>query len=237
MMTFKRAHAIRPFLVLSAICVVSSGTFAQTNLIINGSFELPILTPGSDFLTAPVGGAVIPGWSVVGASGQNVAVIEALYNLPDAAGINFAAADGVQWIDMAGVGINSTEGVLQSVPLPADTYNLSFSVGNVVAAAAGLGTQSTINLRINGVLAQSFTNTGAGGGAVNWQRFSYTFAGSGSTSIEFRSGDGVSDNLNGLDNVVLVAVPEPSSTITLLLGLTFGALCLRRTSQRSRGEA
>ena len=152
---------------------------------------------------------------------QNVAIIEALYNLPDAAGINFAAADGVQWIDMAGAGINSTEGVLQSVSLPAGTYSLSFSIGNVVAAAAGLGTTSKANLLINGIFAQSFINGGSIAGAVSWQQFAYTFSAGGVTTIEFRNGDGPSDNLNGFDNVVLSAVPEPATAVSLILGLFF----------------
>ena len=208
-------------LLIGVACLASSSAFAAPNLLSNGSFESPVLPPGSDFLVAPVGGSVIPGWSVVGAAGQNVAIIEALYNLPDAAGINFTAADGVQWIDMAGAGINSTEGVLQSVSLPAGTYSLSFSIGNVVAAAAGLGTTSKANLLINGIFAQSFINGGSIAGAVSWQQFAYTFSAGGVTTIEFRNGDGPSDNLNGFDNVVLSAVPEPATAVSLILGLFF----------------
>jgi len=166
---------VRDVLVLSAL-FTATGVFAGPNLLSNGSFELPVLTPGTDYLVAPVGGSAIPGWAVVGAPGKNVAVIEALYNLPDAAGINFAAADGVQWIDMAGAGANATEGVLQSVSLVPGAYTLTFQIGNVVAAAAGLGTQSKTDLWINGSFIQSFTNSASGGGAVNWQAFSYTLA-------------------------------------------------------------
>ena len=97
---------VRDALALVALST-TTGAFAGQNLLLNGSFELPVLTSGSDFLVAPVGSSVIPNWAVVGAPGKNVAIIEALYNLPDAAGINFAAADGVQWIDMAGAGANA----------------------------------------------------------------------------------------------------------------------------------
>ncbi len=196
---------------------------AQANLITNGSFETPTLTPGSDYVIATVGGSTIPGWSVVGPTGLHVAIVEALYDLPDSAGINFAAADGVQWIDLAGAGANTYEGLLQSFSLTPDTYSLSFYIGNVVDPASGLGTQSAVDLLINGIQVQSFANSGSGGTGINWQKFTYEFSGSGLTTIEFRNLDGATDNLNGLDNVVLAAVQQPTtavpepSTIALLI--------------------
>jgi hypothetical protein len=172
----------------AALLVSSVATMAATNLVTNGSFESPTLTPGSDYLIASVGSGTITSWAVVGSPGQNVAMIEALYNLPDAAGINFAAADGVQWIDMTGAGSNSTEALQQSVTLAPGIYTLSFYVGNVVAAAAGLGTQSTVDLWLNSSFVQSFTNSGSGGAGINWQQFSHSFNAGGLTSIEFRNG-------------------------------------------------
>ena len=212
----------------AALLASSVATLAATNLVANGSFESPILTPGSDYLVASVGSSTITGWAVVGSPGQNVAMIEALYNLPDAAGINFAAADGVQWIDMTGAGSNSTEGLQQSVTLAPGSYTLSFYVGNVVAAAAGLGTQSTIDLWLNSSFVQSFTNSGSGGTGINWQQFSYAFIASGLTSIEFRNADGANDNFNGLDHVFLTAVPEPSMLAMSISGLLFLGVWLRR---------
>lgn len=231
----KRAK-VHAFLTIAA-CLVSSSAFAAPNLISNGSFESPALPPGSDFLVVPVGSPTIPGWSIVGGPGESLAVVEELYNLPDGAGIDFAAADGAQWIDLSGPGVNANDGVLQSVSLNAGSYILSFSVGNVIAPAAFLGTQSRADLWINGTFAQSFTNPGSGGGAINWQPFSYTFGANGSTSIEFRNGDGFGDNFNGLDNVVLSAVPEPSSAAILLLGIVVAGYVVRVRSARLRATA
>ena len=225
-------------LTAAAFCtfLFSSPAISATNLISNGSFELPVLVPGSDYLVAPVGSAVIPSWSVVGPAGKNVAIIEALYNLPDAAGINFAAADGVQWIDMAGAGANTFEGVEQIVHLVSGSYDLSFSVGNVIAPANALGSQSTIDLWINGTKLQSYTNSASGGTGINWQGFSHTFVGIGSTTIQFRNADGTNDNLNGLDNVFLSAVPEASITTMLILGIAILGLGTRVRARRIHGR-
>ncbi len=219
--------ALRSGMASAALLLACAGSVAATNLVANGSFESPVLSPGSDFLVVFVGGSNITDWSVVGPAGKNVAIIEELYDLPDGAGINFAAADGVQWIDMTGGGSNSTEGVQQSVTLAPGAYTLSFYVGNV-NEGANLGTQSTVDLWLNGSFIQSFTNSGPSGGAVNWQQFSHTFSGSGLTSIEFRNADAASDHLNGLDGVFLAAVPEPSTVAMSISGLLLLGACLRR---------
>jgi len=128
----------------AALLLFGLATSAQANLITNGSFESPILVSGSDYITVSVGSSTIPGWTVVGLPSQNVAVVEALYDLPDAAGINFAASDGVQWIDMTGAGSNGYEGLMQTVATAPGTYHLAFDVGNVIAPTFGLGTQTLI---------------------------------------------------------------------------------------------
>jgi len=163
--------------------------------------------------------------------GKNVALIEATYSLPDAAGINFAAADGVQWIDLTGGGSNAYEGVKQTVVLSPGSYDVSFFVGNVVQPGGPLGVTSAVDLWINGVNVQTFTNTGAGGGGINWTRYSYSFSASGSTSIALMNADGPGDHLNGLDHVMLTAVPEPTSALLLLAGL------LAVTAQMRGGRA
>jgi hypothetical protein len=120
---------------------------------------------------------------------------------------------------LTGGGSNAYEGVKQTVSLSPGTYDVSFFVGNVVQPGGALGTASTVDLWINGVNVQTSTNSSAGGGAINWTRYSYSFSASGSTSIALMNADGPGDHLNGLDHVTLQAVPEPTSALLLLAGL------------------
>lgn len=112
--------------------------------------------------------------------------------------------------------------------MTAGTYTLSFYVGNVIAPAGNLGTQSTVDLWLNSTFVQSFTNTGSGGAGINWQQFSHTFGASGLTSIEFRNADVSGDHLNGLDGVFLTTVPEPSSVAMSISGLLLLGVWRRR---------
>jgi len=217
--------------VSMGMLTLSSAALASANLLSNGSFESPVLTPGTNYAIETVGAVTLPAWSIVGPVGKNVALIEATYSLPDAAGINFAAADGVQWIDLTGGGSNAYEGVKQTVVLSPGSYDVSFFVGNVVQPGGPLGVTSAVDLWINGVNIQTFTNPGAGGGGINWTRYSYSFNASGATSIALMNADGPGDHLNGLDHVTLQAVPEPTSALLLLAGL------LAVTAQMRGGRA
>jgi hypothetical protein len=64
---------------------------------------------------------------------------------------------------------------------------------------------------------------GAGGTTQVWEQFTTSFlATSSSTTLEFLNEDPLSDNSNGLDNVVVtpgsvVSTPEPSTLLLLLL--------------------
>ena len=81
--------------------------------------------------------------------------------------------------------------------------------------------------------------------ALAWEQFTTSFVASGATTlVTFLNGDGLTDNSNGLDNVVLtdlgpVPVPAPSIGFGLPVflavgGLWFGARLLER-SRRGAG--
>jgi uncharacterized protein (TIGR03437 family) len=171
---------------------------AQANLLVNGSFESPVVPIGGG-LIYPIGSTGITGWTVVGLSGFEVEVFSGSLTL---SGFNFPAEDGNQWLDLTGAHSNNIEGVSQSVStVLGKTYTLTFWVGNVSGGA--LGVFSSVGLKINGTAAENFTNS-MPGTILAWQKFSYSFIATSSTTIiEFDNLDPLGDGCNGLDNVDL----------------------------------
>ena len=188
--------ALRMAAVAAGFCGIVGA--ARADLIVNGSFEQPVVADGRYQLVAS--GSSFAGWRVIGAPG-NVAPISGNYRN---GAIRFPAQDGAQWLDLTGLS-NTATGVEQTVATqPGTAYDLAFYVGNVVAPP-GWGRSSSVQVLIDGRPLGVATNSdGAGLNAQVWQRFAMTFTAKGSeTTIAFLNLDPASDNTNGLDNVTL----------------------------------
>jgi len=88
------------------------------NLLTNGSFEVPALSPGTfnTYLTLSPGGTNLPGWSVGGS-------VRAYLVLP--ASNRLAASDGQQYVDL-----HRSITLSQAFStIPGETYEVSFTVG------------------------------------------------------------------------------------------------------------
>jgi len=173
---------------------------ATTNLVRNGSFEVPAV-PAGDFRLFSTGQA-FSGWRVVGVEG-NVAVISGKYR---GDGITFNAEAGAQWMDLTGLESNMAAGVAQSFATTRGTeYHLTFWVGNVYNPGGAFGVSSTIKVYVNGARKLTATNSlHSANHRQAWKEFALTIrATSSRTTISFINGDPRTDNSNGLDTVRL----------------------------------
>jgi hypothetical protein len=203
------------------LLVLASVTFGSTSAnggFVNGSFENPTVAPGT-FTNFTGGSTAISGWTVVG-------VDSALVNHYVQNGITFQAQNGSNHIDLAGVASNSkTSGVTQNIVTQIGTpYELSFYVGS--ATDNNLFFASTVDVTIAGGPRMSFTNPTVPTDRVDWRLFTTSFTATSTlTSITFQNGSAANNFSSLLDNVSLIAVPEPSSIILFTLGTV--AICVK----------
>jgi hypothetical protein len=186
--------------VLAALAFFASPV-AAGNLLLDGSFEKPVVADGTYQLFNT--GDTFQNWTVVGDPG-NVAIVndDFSYCVP------LPAKKGVQFLDLTGTS-NSPTGVQASVKTtPGSTYSITFFIGNL-AGGGNCGTTSTVNLMIDGVSVASFTSKKTGDTLV-WKKFSTEFtAQNASTTIAFFNGDGPNDTANGLDAITVELVAAP----------------------------
>lgn len=213
-----------------ALCMAQGP--ATANLLVNGSFEAPVVTPGF-YQNFGAGSPLITGWTVVGVDS---AVVSGGFVQN---GITFNAAAGSQWLDLAGVSSNSMlSGVTQTVATVAGaSYTLSFYVGGT--SDNSIFFPATIDLSIDGSARTSFANAAAPRNSVDWRLFTVDFVAAGATTaLTLLNGSGPGNFFNGLDNVSLTAVavttpvPEPAEWALIAGGLAF--IAARRG--RARGH-
>jgi len=229
------------------------------NLIVNGSFESPIV-PNTSFCGAyancmgfhngVAGNDNIGGWQLIGKGGidsnglpisgapatilllgYNYTELNSATNLP----LYFHPQDGLQSIDLTGEGNQgTTNGIKQSVGTTTGLpYRLSFWVGHQYAFAPGyVQGPGALALYVDGQIVGSFLNFGNTTEDVHWTPFQYGFvAASNQTVIAFLNDTPVGNNYAGLDNVSLIEVPEASPLVLVVVGsVLFGALVRRRIS-------
>jgi hypothetical protein len=226
-MDVKRRRRIAAFciLVVSFPLIAAS---AHADLVTNGSFETPVLTPGT-YLIIPAGSPDLAGWTVLG---TNILVVQTTYS-DVADGISrFNALDGVNSVDLTGAGSGVPgDGVSQTISTTAGVgYLLSFGLG-LAFSSNGSGAfppQATLDLAINGGTPVPFTNSIPNPGQVSWETFVVPFVATGSsTTIAFYNGNGVVapdvTSYIGLDavGVTVAPTPEPSSFALVAVSLPF----------------
>ncbi len=230
---------VAPITIALAVVLLGGDQTASAAGLINGGFEQPGV-PGIHYL-AP-GSHFIPGWTTVDTTpGGDFDVA-----IQDSAAFGFAgvvASEGDYFVELTG-DVGRGKGVRSdAISLTSgDVYQVAFDVGAFYVAGFGSFGDVTIDLLVNGVFAQSFTNilsrTTPG---TEWDRFTYDFTATGpSADFTFIASTLVSSSAlgAGLDNVSVsnltaAAVPEPATWALTILGLASVGASLRR--KRVRG--
>lgn len=168
---------------------------AANNLISDGSFETPPVTPPNSTcgLYGPaqcfnVGESIGP-WQVIGKTSPTFATVMLMTNSYNENGLPFSVQNGNQAIDLTGEGNQNTtsgvdEGVKQVLSLSPGQYSLSFWVGHQESTAAGYtGGPSLVDLWLgfggnNATFVQEFSNGTDNTSAydVYWQQFTWNFS-------------------------------------------------------------
>jgi choice-of-anchor C domain-containing protein len=178
---------------------------APANLVTNGSFEQPDLSPSCAWSTYGAGSTQIAGWTVVGGSvdlhvGQNCSAL-------------WATPDGTQAVDLNGLG----RGLKQNIATdPGQVYLLSFWM-------SGNGCQSqykTLDVKFDGNVVGTPSHDRYPYNIVypeGWELFEYTVAATSSISeLSFVSTSNISPAGwcgPAIDDVRLVAVPTPLQSV------------------------
>jgi len=204
-------------------------TVMGANLVINGSFEepttiLPAFSGG--FTTLAAGNTSINGWTVANESGfvNGVDWIESFWT----------PQNGLRSLDLNGIGSPlavGNGGISQNVTLVAfQEYELSFwMAGNLGNGAV----EKFLTVSIDGetdnfeFLPNTIINTNS---SLGWLKktFIFTANSSGSTPLKFLDTTANSGSWgSALDNVSLVAIPEPQVIISLIA--VSGVLLIRRS--------
>lgn len=216
-----RRSAFSFAVALATLAIFLSHNVGHANLLLNGSFESPVVTPGTPLTVSPGGEPAGFDWLVgtgnIDLAGSNPFVLFAFY-------------DGIQTVDLSG---NVKGSLYQDFGTASgQTYSLTFAYadnpleGGISSADVVVTdlTNSTTLLSI-GVTHSTSANPSFG----DWTIFTGSFtAGSTSTRLRFNSTSASGGIL--LDDVV-VQVPKPSSLLLACVGI-FGLATFYRRRTR-----
>lgn len=197
---------------LVAALLLTSGANAAS--IVNGSFEEGT-NPGS-FTTLGTGSTAIAGWTVSAGS-------------VDYIGSYWTASDGVRSVDLAGSSVGTLAQTLNDLTA-AKRYVVSFDIAR---NPDGGTTPRTGTFSAGGQSFEfAYTDATSTRANMNWERVSYVFQATGTSSTISFSSDASAGCCWGpaLDNVTIAAVPESSTWAMMLGGFgMLGAAARRRT--------
>ena len=156
------------------------------------------------------------------------------------------AHSGAAALDLTGPGnVGTGAGVFRAILTEVgQQYRLTFYLGNATGDRDEVSGNtwayqlpSSIKLLIGGVSAGTFTNADVTWNSVNWRQFGYSFTAQGaSTRVTFLNGTPDGDKYAGLDDVAVVAVPEPGTWAMMIAGFAVLGRTMRRRPKAPAGR-
>lgn len=228
-----------------AVLAMAMAGSASAAALVNGGFEQP---GTSNVVYLNAGSTFLPGWTVVDSLPGGDTEI-AYTNTAAFGGFGVVASEGAHFLELTGV-VGRGKGVKSDAieTVAGTTYRVGFDVGAFFVRGQGSYGDVTIDLRVDDVLAGSFTNTlGLTSAGSDWQRFTYDFVATGTaTRLTFLASTALSSSYlgAGLDNIAFEAlpaesggtvipgaVPEPGAWALMILGFGLAGGSLRRQAR------
>jgi hypothetical protein len=211
---------------VAALCLLAATESANASLVLNGSFELgAFVDDGDNTMNLVVGSTALTDWNVTSGALAWIKNGNPFGTPP------LSASDGQYFLDLAGYHDNQPYGGVAAstsiVTLIGQQYRVQFDLGS----DSRYNTASpSVQVNVTGIPSATFT-AGPIGQVINrWESFGLVFtATSANTTLSFAGVGADNQAYVGLDNVSLIAVPEPTTMIAgALLLLPFGASLIRK---------
>jgi hypothetical protein len=230
-------RAVQSTIAASMLMCVSA---AHANLIRNGSFEEGTFGDGSVRQIKP-GDSALPGWTV---NDNPIAWYTIGYEPNPLKPIGVSPHSGNLAVNLCDGSVRTCDGsvrvgsVSQTIAtLPFREYQLSYWVGNYSGNGGSAAVLTTITDGTSNTIFAATTIVPATDSSSTWEHFVFNFLSDGtSNTIHFgetpdpTSPPRIGPTYVGLDDVTVVAVPEPSTWALALLGFAgLGMVGLRRS--------
>ena len=231
----KTPNPIKTLLVTTILATLMVGSGHAANLLVNGSFETnnyvaPIIGGNAFGPYSPtLGSSSINNWSWSPTVAPYPGAVRLLNETIDSGGASGGvASDGIYAVSLEG----NASWISQNVTLGAGQYQLSFDASQWLPSALPV---NPIYASLGGVNFSFDNSTAAFSPSAGYQNYTsgvFTLATAGTYEFKIAANNPVAGSTAGtaVDNVVLSAVPEPS-TYALVLGGIATLLLIRRRIQ------